>query len=187
VKALHEQRDELGLAAEMQVLRRRQSSSFKDSRVRDRLASILGTVSNDEVYGRIDVGDCYVVLARGHSPNLRPGTHKRQVIDRFGSDACSLMDESVLSAPNRTELVHLSTVPSNSSTGISREYSALRAPRPVPDIPVRSLAVAMASQPLFADQILSWRIAGMAVQDGGSHTGRPAAGTAGNSLCCEGW
>jgi len=39
----------------------------------------------------------------------------------------------------------------------------------------------------LADQIRSWRIAGMAARDGGSHTGRPAAGTAGNSLCCEGW
>ena len=28
---------------------------------------------------------------------------------------------------------------------------------------------------------------GMAVHDGGSHTERPTAGTAGNSLCCEGW
>jgi hypothetical protein len=28
---------------------------------------------------------------------------------------------------------------------------------------------------------------GMAVHDGGWHTDRPAAGTAGNSLCCEGW
>jgi len=30
-------------------------------------------------------------------------------------------------------------------------------------------------------------VPGMAVHDGGSHTERPTAGTAGNSLCCEGW
>ena len=28
---------------------------------------------------------------------------------------------------------------------------------------------------------------GMAAHDGGWHTERPAAGTAGTSLCCEGW
>jgi hypothetical protein len=74
MKALHEQRDEMGLTAEMQVLGRRQSGGFKNSRVRDRLASILGAVSDDEIYSRIDVVGCDIMVVLRHASNLRPGT-----------------------------------------------------------------------------------------------------------------
>ena len=48
------------------------------------------------------------------------------------------------------------------------------------------------SKPIILTELLRIRscrgvLPGMAVHDGGSHTERPAAGTAGNSLCCEGW
>lgn len=71
VNTLHEQRDEVGLATEMQVLRRGQPGSVKDPRVRDRLATILGTVSNYEVDSCIDVIDCDVSVLV-HALNLRP-------------------------------------------------------------------------------------------------------------------
>jgi hypothetical protein len=64
VKALHEQCDKLRLAAEVKVLRRRQASGVKDSRIRDRLTLILRTVFNNKVNSGIDIIVGEVVVLR---------------------------------------------------------------------------------------------------------------------------